>query len=206
MPFRQVIFAPNCYYHVFNRGSEKRTIFQNDRDYQKFLERLKEGLKKFALDLLCFSLLPNHFHFLLKQKTDVSIAKFMNSLLVGHAKFFNTKYQRVGPLFQGRFKAKMIEQDEYLLQLSRYIHRNNLPKSINSGFPSDETRNFRDLLRNYPYSSYQNYLGKKVYPFVETETILGYFSKTNPKLSYQSFVEDTKEDLEALTPWIFDTV
>ena len=165
---------------------------------------MTDGLKKFAIDLLCFSLLPNHFHFLLKQKTDVSISKFMNNLLLGHAKFFNTKYQRVGPLFQGRFKAKMIEQDEYLLQLSRYIHRNNLPKSINSGFTSGETRNFRDLLRKYPYSSYQNYLGKKIYPFVETETILSYFSKTNPKLSYQGFVEDTKENLEVLAPLIFD--
>ncbi len=147
MPYRTVIFVPNSYYHVFNRGSEKRTIFLSDKDYNNFLKRVKEGLEKYSISLLAFCLVPNHFHFLLKQKTGTSLSKFMNALLLGHAKYFNTKYERVGPLFQGRFKAKIIETDEYLLQLSKYIHQHSL-----SDF----------------YSSYANYLGQKNWPFVET--------------------------------------
>jgi len=191
MPCRIVSFNPNSIYHVFNRGSEKRTIFLNDRDYNNFLERVKDGLKKYSINLLSFCLLPNHFHFLLKQKGEISIAKFMNALLLGYAKYFNTKYERVGPLFQGRFKAKMIETDEYLLQLSKYIHRNPLFDS-------------RNLLSSYFFSSYPNYIGRKIWPFIKTEFLLSYFSKTNPRLSYKSFVEETDVDLEPIASLIFD--
>ncbi|MBI4999858.1 transposase, partial [Candidatus Gottesmanbacteria bacterium] len=149
------------------------------------------------VELLAFCLLPNHFHFLLKQNSDISIAKFMNSLLLGHAKYFNTKYERVGPLFQGRFKAKMIETDEYLLQLSKYIHRNPLADSGNL----KDSRNLQD----YFYSSYSNYLGIKTWPFIETETLLSYFSKNNPTLSYKNFVEETEVDLETLAPFILES-
>lgn len=124
------------------------------------------------------------------------MAKFMNALLLGYAKHFNTKYERIGPLFQGRFKAKMIDTEEYLLQLSKYIHRNPL---FDSGNPKD-SRSFS----TYPYSSYQNYVGRKIWPFVETEPILSYFSKTNPSLSYKSFVEETDVDLESLGNLILD--
>jgi len=197
MPFRKVIFVPNCYYHVYNRGSEKRTIFLDRRDYSKFLERIKEGLKKYNISLLVFCLLSNHFHFLLKQNGETPISSFMNALLLGHAKYFNTKYERIGPLFQGRFKAKMIETEEYLLQLSKYIHRN--PLEAHSGNLKDP-RN----LSSYPYSSYINYLGKNVWPFVETKTILSYFSKNNPQLSYKTFVEETEADIETLAPFMLE--
>ena len=191
MPFRTVTFVPGFFYHIYNRGSEKRTIFLTKGDYNNFLDRVKEGLKKYSISLQAFCLLPNHFHFLLKQTNNISIAVFMNSLSVGHAKYFNTKYERVGPLFQGRFKAKLIETDEYLLQLSKYIHRNPLPEKITNYL-------------NYPYSSYQNYLGNKIWPFIKTETILSYFSKNNPQISYKNFVEETDVDLETLARLILE--
>ncbi len=122
----------------------------------------------------------------------------MNALLLGYAKYFNTKYERVGPLFQGRFKAKIIENDEYLLQLSKYIHCN--PLSPNSGNPMGS----RNFLSTYHYSSYLDYLGVKTWPFVETELILSYFSKNNPQLSYKSFVEETKVNLETLAPFVLE--
>ncbi|MCL4382970.1 MAG: transposase [Patescibacteria group bacterium] len=198
MPFRNVSFAPNFCYHVFNRGSEKRILFLYEKDYNNFLERVKDNLKKYSISLLSFCLLPNHFHFLLQQKSEASVAKFMNALLLGYAKYFNTKYERVGPLFQGRFKAKIIENDEYLLQLSKYIHCN--PLSSSSGNHTDS----RNFLSTYHYSSYSDYLGTKTWPFVETELILSYFSKNNPQLSYKSFVEETKVDLETLAPFVLE--
>jgi len=195
MPLRNTIFIPNGYYHIYNRGSEKRTIFLCEKDYKNFLERVRKNIIKYDLDILAYCLMPNHFHFLVHQNNEDAIRNTFTSIQLGHAKYFNTKYERVGPLFQGRFKAKMVESDEYLLQLSSYIHRN-APDSGN-------TKDSRNLLLSYPYSSYRAYILKKP-SFVKTETILGYFSKTFPKLTYQAFVEGFEPDVERLSPWIYD--
>lgn len=144
--------------------------------------------------------MPNHFHFLLQQTSEPSVTFFMNALQLGHAKFFNTKYERVGPLYQGRFKAKSVTSDEYLLQLSAYIHRNPITPLIDSGNLTD-SRNLLELLRSYPYSSYREYLAlETTKPLSKPEMILAYFSKTQPKLSYQAFVENFVPDIEALAP------
>lgn len=187
MPLRDTPLVANTYYHVFNRGSEKRIIFLYKNDYQNFLDRIQKNKKKFDVTLLTYCLMPNHFHFLMKQGKDGSIQEFMNAIQLGYAKYFNTKNQRVGPLFQGRFKAKIVETDEYLLELSAYIHRN--PTSL--GYS----------LVKYPYSSYREYVTKHP-DFVDIRPILSYFSETNPNLTYQTFVGHFKPDIEALSPWI----
>jgi len=194
MPARNTIFIPDGYYHVYNRGSEKRTIFLSEKDYRNILGRIEKNALKYAVDVLVYCLVPNHFHLLLHQKPEGSIQSYLHATELGYAKFFNTKYERVGPLFQNRFKAKSIENDEYLLQLSAYIHRNSLDSGDNKDCQS---------ILTYPYSSYLAYL-KKEPSFVKTDTILNYFSYTNPNLSYQSFVERFTPDIEALTPWIHD--
>lgn len=204
MPRREIHFVRDSFYHVFNRGSEKRTIFQSGRDYLKFRERAKENAIKFKVDILCYCLMPNHFHFLLKQCSDIPIAIFMNTIQLGHAKFFNTKYDRVGPLFQGRFKAKVIDTDEYLLQISAYIHRNPVAHSIDSGNLMDSRNRIRERLRTYRYSSYREYLGLEKVKISNSDTILSYFSKTNPRLSYEAFVEGFDPDYETFVPLLAD--
>lgn len=201
MPLRTVYFATDCFYHVYNRGSEKRIIFQSSRDYTNFLLRVEEIGKKFAIQILCYCLMPNHFHLLIKQASSYSIAQFMNSLQLGYAKFFNTKYQRVGPLFQGRFKAKLLENEAYLLQLSAYIHRNPVPRLIN---PEKSRDLALSTLNEYPYSSYPTYIGRTNEGFIEKDTILSYFSKTNPNLTYQSFVETYKVDISSIASKLAD--
>lgn len=129
----------------------------------------------------------------------------MNALQLGHAKYFNTKYERVGPLFQGRFKAKLIQNEEYLLYLSAYIHRNPVARLIDSGNQDDSRNLIREKLRNYFYSSYRTYLGISQISFIQSDMILSYFSKTNPSLSYESFVENFIPDHEALAPLLADT-
>ncbi len=200
MPARSVLFVPEGCYHVYNRGSEKRSIFQSERDYRKFLYRARENAEKFAINILCYCLMPNHFHFLLQQTSDASIVSFMNALQLGHAKFFNTKYERVGPLFQSRFKAKAVTSDEYLLQLSAYIHKNPIASLLDSGNPKD-SRNLLERLHAYHYSSYHEYIGFEGKKSLSNPTmILSYFSQTQTKLSYQAFVENFIPDLEALAP------
>lgn len=201
------LFADDSYYHIYNRGVEKRTTFLEEKDYLRFLEtldfyrktpqpiklsdhrRLKESIRqienqKELVKIFSYCLMPNHFHLLVKQLSDNGISTFMRKISDSYTRYFNTKYSRVGSLFQGKFKAKLIESDEYLLQLSKYIHRNPLP------LPMWE-------VRNYPYSSYNYYLSEEKHPFCDTEFINAYFSRTNPNLSYQSFVEQS--DFEDLT-------
>ena len=158
MPSKNIIktYLENGYYHIYNRGVEKRKIFLDEQDYRVFLSYLKlylsskeesvneiknndlkiENKEKTIseiytlnnffgkIELISFVLMPNHFHFELKQKSKKEIESFMRSLITKYSKYFNRKYDRVGPLFQGRYKAILIKSTEYLLHLSRYIHCN----------------------------------------------------------------------------------
>lgn len=122
----------------------------------------------------------NHFHFLLRQDADISISYFMLKLGTSYAKYFNIKYGEVGSLFQDRFKAKLVEKDEYLLQLSRYIHRN--PREILLRIPGVE-------LAAYKWSSYPAYINEDKNDLVDSSFILNYFSKSDPHGDYKKFVE-----------------
>ena len=212
------IYIENGYYHLYNRGVEKRIIFGDDQDYsvllgylheylgpkdeirlydqlaQKGLEwKEKEKILRLLrlnsffgeIDLVAYCLMPNHFHFLVKQNRPESIDKFTNSLLTRYAGYFNRKYQRVGRLFQDVYKAVLVTTDEQLLNLSRYIHRNPLELGENARMYQSK------------YTSLPEYLGKRNTPWVKSKEILNYFSKINSKDSYLSFVEQT-DDLEAL--------
>jgi REP element-mobilizing transposase RayT len=188
-------FQKGSYYHVYNRGNRKQNIFLQNKDYNRFLERLKEYKDKFEATILGYCLMPNHFHFLLKQETDTPISLFMLRLGTSYAKYFNIKYDEVGSLFQGRFKAKLIDSDEYLLQVSRYIHRN--PLSIST--PGVE-------LARYPWSSYAAYLNTKKDNLVDFSYILSYFSKSNQSKDYKQFTEYdfTEEAEQQIKEFVFE--
>ena len=221
-------YLENGYYHLYNRGVEKRLIFQDEQDYAVFLSYLKTYLlpknekeleaafanpetpynereKILALlhlnnfnseiKLLSYSLMPNHFHLLVKQASEMAIDKFMNSLNTRYTMYFNKKYKPVGCLYQGVYKAVLIDSDEQLLQLSRYIHRNSPlleNKSATKGLPFRACQNWV-----WEKSSLPEYLGQRKTEWIHPEEILSYFSKSNPQLSYQSFVEET-EDLSLI--------
>ncbi len=206
--FRTKSYVADSYYHLFNRGVEKRVIFMDEQDYAVFLSYIKtyllvkdtEGLQKIILNeqsswkqkhdaarllrlnnfsdsltLVSYCLMPNHFHLLVHQKNADTIDRFMNSLCTRYSMYFNKKYHRVGPLFQGLYKAVSVLTDEQLLHLTRYIHRN----------PASKGR----ALQSYAYSSYAQYLGEMHADWVHPEDILGSFGRSF-KNTYQSFVED----------------
>jgi putative transposase len=200
---RKIVFANGEYYHLFSRGVEKRPVFTNKRElsravdlisfyrfdkpplrYSKFLALNEEqrvnflaGLKDKAVEIIAFCLMTNHFHFLVKQIKEGGISKFMANFTNSYSKYFNTKYQRVGPLFQGAFKAVHVESDEQLLHLSRYIHLNPV-----SGF-----RVKSDELRDYQWSSYPSYIGQSDIDFVDKEIVMDFFKKP---AKYEEFVMD----------------
>lgn len=200
MPAKNIVkvFVENGHYHIYNRGVEKRNIFLDEQDYAVFLSYLKSylspqdefekvfpsrKLKNFAddIDLLCYCLMPNHFHFLLRQHPLSAITDFVRSILTRYSMFFNRKYERVGGLFQGTYKAVEVRSEEQLVYLTHYIHRN----------PS---RSNPEVAEQYRYSSLGNYLGKIRQPWVKPDIILDLFSKRKANLSYQSFVFDTEVD------------
>jgi len=188
-------FQKGSYYHVYNRGNRKQNIFLARRDYKRFLEKALKYKSKFGVTIICYCLMSNHFHFLLKQNTDIPITSFMLRLGTSYAKYFNIKYEEVGSLFQGRFRAKLIETDEYLLHLSRYIHRN--PKEILLSTPVLSTPGVE--LEDYEWSSYSQYIIGAKDKLVDPTFILDYFAKNNPSKDYKSFVEyDLDENEEAL--------
>lgn len=221
MPAKNSIktYEENSFYHIYNRGVEKRLIFQDEQDYAVFLSYLKtyllpkdekqlrnsladpnlnykekDGILKllrlnnFAGDikLIAYSLMPNHFHFLLKQESANAIDYFMNSLATRYTMFFNKKYKRVGSLYQAVYKAVLVESDQQLLYLTSYIHRNPLPERF---IPKEK---ILSVLHSQP-SSLPEYLGEKQTNWICPEEILTFFSKTNQRLSYKSFVEQEED-------------
>lgn len=147
--------------------------------------------------MIAYCLMKNHFHFLLRQNSNIPISTFMLRLSTSYAKYFNIKYGEVGSLFQDRFKAKLVETDEYLLHLSRYIHQNPI-KILGS------TLGVERGLRTYRWSSYPAFLGE-VNPLVDgREVVLSYFAKENPSESYAGFTENLSDGYLAVEDLLFD--
>lgn len=204
------VYVENGYYHIYNRGVEKRDIFLDKQDNAVFLRYLKEYLLPFDhpdlkelqtknprrrpincykdIKLLSYCLMPNHFHLFVKQKTKDGLKSFMKALSTNYVMYFNHKYEREGRLFQGVYRAALISTEPYYLHITRYIHQN----------PSELlTKN--QALHEYPYSSYLYYLSGKGPSWLDIKEILKMFRSSRrlfPKdiLSYQGFVEDYKID------------
>ena len=139
------------------------------------------------VEILSYVLMPNHFHFTLKQEIDGGIAKFVGNFENSFTRYINIKNDRPGPLFQGRFKAVLIESDEQLIHLTRYHHLNPFADGVVS--------NFQELV-NYPYSSLGDYLGHHRDKFVDTEMVLSFFSDSN---AYKKFVAKQKDYKRSLS-------
>jgi putative transposase len=209
-------YVENGYYHLYNRGVEKRAIFLDQQDYVVFLHLLKlyllplgKGISSINpsiprikrtfdedIELHTFCLMPNHFHLLVHQNNEKTISNFMRALSTSYVMYFNKKYHRIGSLFQGAYKAVIVDNDSYLLHLSRYIHLNPL-KSFAGSDPAK--------LIDYPYSSYTYYLGKKHARWVKTDFILKMFEseKNGTQTSikqYKDFVESYAKELRGNLP------
>lgn len=196
MPYRIIPFVNGEFYHLYTRGVEKQQTFSDRRDYSHFVEALfyyqiqnpkprfstHRRSKVFPIDtskkiaeIICYCLMPNHFHLLVKQLQDGGIPELMRKLLLSTTKYRNTKYNRKGSLFQVPFKAVLIESEEQLLHVSRYIHLNPLVSLLTKD------------LKLYPWSSYLDYQGLNNNPALKKEEILNFFK--SPK-DYEKFVLD----------------
>jgi len=160
---------PDAYYHVTCRGNERRKIFRGEQDRKSFLERLALSLEIYEVSLFCYVLMDNHFH-LLVMTPKGNLSEFMRHFNVSYTCAFNRRHRRVGHLYQGRYKAFLIDADNYLLALSRYIHLNPVRLKAFEKKMADEK--WAELSR-FGWSSLSGYLfSTKREAFVDYETVL----------------------------------
>lgn len=176
MPLRKVPLIPGEYFHIFNRGINSETIFRSERNYYFFLRKIREILTPYAAKIITFILMPTHYH-LIVQITSEDFPSSLGRLINSYTKACNQEWGRTGPLFEGRFKAKHVDTDLYLLELSRYIHLN--PVSAQLVKKPEE----------WPYSSYSIMIDNKDEFPLSTGILYGYFDNVDPIIEYQHFVE-----------------
>lgn len=216
---RNIKIAPGEYYHIFNRGVNKQLIFHETTDWARFLflilhfqspvifqnigrptkEFVKhsvfninsdEIIKKRYVELTAFCLMPNHFHLIVKEVEEGGISQYMQRVLNSYTKYFNTKYKKSGHLFQGPYKAVHVENNEQLLYLSAYIHRN--PR---------EFTNWSGKEDKYQWSSYQDLVKQNRFEkLINSDIITDQFKNKN---DYNNFVKTSgakilKQDLDLL--------
>jgi REP element-mobilizing transposase RayT len=179
---------PGAYYHVTSRGNERRAIFADDTDKRRFLEILETTSNLFGAEVHGYVLMENHFHLILMTPT-ANLQKFMQRFNTSYTVYFNRRHHRTGHLFQGRYKALLIDRDTYLLELSRYLHLNPVRIKKYSQLAVEKKRR---VLQEYPWSSYRGYTHlKDRLPFVTYSTILemiGRGDDTKARSRYSRFV------------------
>lgn len=121
---RNLVF--NSYHHIYNRGVLKKIIFHEDNDYKFFLERISHYQKKYPVEIIAFSVLPNHFHFIVKEtgQSNPWTPLFMQQLQNSYAKYYIKKYDHPGKLFQGTYKSKLISSEKHLNDTLAYVLEN----------------------------------------------------------------------------------
>jgi putative transposase len=155
-------------YHLCTRGNARQRIFWDDRDRNGFVELLSESARRFDVSIFCFVLMGNHVH-LVAQTHRPNLSRWMHWLTVAYTVSFNRRHRASGHLFQGRYKSFLVQEGDYLLGLSRYIHLNPVRgMSLGRGTPSER----RKRLRACRWSSYPGYAAKEPYPFVEEHMVL----------------------------------
>jgi putative transposase len=180
MPRKNRIHYRYAYYHVMLRGNNRQNIFFEDQDYQAFLYIISDASNSYGFKIHLYCLMTNHIHLVI-EVGDIPISKIMQSISSRYAKLHNCKYKKIGHLFQGRFKSKLITDENYLLELCYYIHMNPVKAKICASI--DE----------YPWSSHHYYKNKISPTWVNISCINGIifnnFSATNP---YALFINNYK--------------
>lgn len=196
---KRLKFSNDAIYHLYNRGVEKRNVFLHEKDYLRFVVnlhefndatstinfgrnlnhnlievRLQSKQERQMVEILAFCLMPNHYHLMVRQLIDNGITEFMRKLGTGYTNYFNLKNKRVGPLFQGKFKAILLEKEAHFIHLPHYIHLNPLDLFM----PEWRERKIKDVdgalkfLKQYRWSSFQDYTGIKNFPTVTKQDFL----------------------------------
>jgi REP element-mobilizing transposase RayT len=173
------IHLPGGLYHVIFRGNGGQDVFLTEADRYRFYLLLQEGTHRFGYRVHAFCLMTNHIHLAL-QVADIPLSRAMQNLSFRYTRWINWREKRTGHLFQGRYKAVLIDGESYLLELVRYIHLN----PVRAGMVTDP--------EDYPWSGHNAYLGKEILPWLTTDWMLAQLGKsaTRARAAYAAFVLD----------------
>jgi len=180
MPRKARIDAPGALHHIVGRGIERRKIFLDDDDRDNFVQRLSAILSGTSTSCFAWSLLPNHYHLLLRTG-NVPIATVMRRLLTGYAVSFNRTHRRYGHVFQNRYKSILCQEEPYLQELVRYIHLNPLRAKVVSSLKE---------LDRYPYSGHSRLMANVRDSWQDIDVVLGLFGRkaAAARKNYRQFV------------------
>lgn len=192
MPYRGDTFTQGQYYHIYNRGAGKAKIFFNDENYRYLLRLVKEHYQKHGVAIIAYCLMPNHYHFLLRQESEEPLSKFMQVLFNSYVQALNIQQERTGTLFEGRFKHKSVERWEYLIGLCRYIHLNPVKAGV-AAKPED-----------WAYSNYREWIGLRDGALVDKVFVRDHFSSADEYVKFVNDIEDETKSHEKISKYLFD--
>jgi putative transposase len=173
------LVVPHQPHHVIQRGNDRQLIFRDSDDYTVFLRWLREAAKQFKVAIHAYVLMPNHLHLLVSPSDQNGLARMMQWVGRYYVPYFNRKYERVGTLWQGRYKATVIDSDRYLMICSRYIELN----PVRAGMVSAASE--------YPWSSYAHHVGMKPDPLITDHALYWALGNTpfHREVAYKDLLE-----------------
>ena len=175
MPTKRPEYLPGHFYHFYNRGAHRISIFREDDNYLFVLRKMKEYCRSLALTPITYCLLPNHYHFLIRQDGENRAGLLPQRVLNSYSKAYNKRYEHSGTLFEGNYRVTLVENEAHLLHLCRYIHAN----PVKHGLVAD--------LMEWPYSNYLEWIGERNGTLVDRDFVRKRFASPQ---SYQEFVLD----------------
>lgn len=175
MPKRKIEFLQHNYYHIYNRGAGRRMLFTEADNYLYVLRQTKKYCQKFNFAVIAYCLMPNHYHFLIRQDGVVLVSELPKRVFGGYSRVMGRRYDWTGTLFEGRYQAKHVTTDAYVLHLCRYVHANPVKDGLVAA-PED-----------WAYSNYAEWIGTRDGTLVDTAFVREHFP--NPA-EYAEFVLD----------------
>jgi len=175
MPTKRPEYLPGHYYHFYNRGAHRISIFREDDNYLFVLRKVKEYCRSLALTPIAYCLMPNHYHFLIRQDGENWAGLLPQRVFNSYSKAYNKRYEHSGTLFEGNYRVILVENEVHLLHLCRYIHAN----PVKHGLVAD--------LAEWPYSNYLEWIGERDGTLVDRDFVREHFASPQ---SYREFVLD----------------
>jgi len=175
MPTKRPEYLPGQYYHFYNRGAHRLSLFREPDNYIFVLRKVKHYCRALALMPIAYCLMPNHYHFLIRQDGDQPAGLLPQRVFNSYSKAYNKRYDHSGTLFEGNYRVVHVEKESHLLHLCRYIHAN----PVKDGLVVDAA--------DWPYSNYLEWVGERAGTLVDRDFVRANFP---PPKSYQSFVLD----------------
>jgi len=185
-------FLAQHYYHIFNRGVNREQIFFCEENYRYLLRLIRKNLPRYTIEIIAYCLLPNHYHLLLMNCADNTLNLFMKSVFGSYVQGVNKQQNRLGPLFQGRFRHTLVDKDEYLIHLARYIHLNPVMAGL------------CDKPQEWMYSNYPDVISERQGTLKDSSLVPERFSDGE---AYRDFVEEylsTQKQIQGLEKYLLE--